>query len=125
MWQLRCHDHIIRNEEELNRIRKYIIDIYQSILRQSGVRLKANESEGSQTGTKVGVTAKFKAIIPLFGSGEVQTSGETVVTILPEFPWPTGTGTAYGLLWYGDLTDPMITDIYGIFGIFEFGWETN
>ena len=26
LWQLRCHDHIIRNEEELNRIRQYIED---------------------------------------------------------------------------------------------------
>ena len=26
LWQLRFHDHIIRNETELNRIRRYIID---------------------------------------------------------------------------------------------------
>ena len=26
LWQLRFHDHIIRNEKELNRIRKYIMD---------------------------------------------------------------------------------------------------
>ena len=26
LWQLRCHDHIIRNKEELNRIRKHIED---------------------------------------------------------------------------------------------------
>lgn len=53
-----------------------IIDIYQSILRQSGVQLKSTEVEGEKTGTKIGVAAKFKAMIPLFGSGEATTTGE-------------------------------------------------
>ncbi|MCD4652449.1 hypothetical protein K8T06_00765 [bacterium] len=51
--------------------------------------------------------------------------GETVITVLPEFSWPRGIGTAYGLFWYGALTDPEITDIFGISGMFEFGWETD
>lgn len=53
-----------------------IIDIYHSILRQSGVMLKSTESEGAQTGTTIGVAARFKAMIPLFGSGEAETKGE-------------------------------------------------
>jgi len=51
--------------------------------------------------------------------------GSTIVSVLPEFPWPAGTGSANGLLWYAALTDPNITDVYGTFDIFEFGWETD
>jgi hypothetical protein len=56
--------------------RTNIIDIYHSILRQSGVTLKTGESQGSQSEATVGVTARFKALIPLFGSGEAETTGE-------------------------------------------------
>jgi len=51
--------------------------------------------------------------------------GQTVVEVLPEFPWPANTGNANGLLWYGALTDPDISDIFGEFDIFTFGWQTN
>jgi len=54
-----------------------IIDIYHSILRQAGVSIKVTESKGSQTESSIGVAAKFKAIIPLFGSGEAETTGQT------------------------------------------------
>jgi hypothetical protein len=56
--------------------RTNIIDIYHSILRQSDVTLKTSESQGSQTGTSIGVATKFKALIPLIGSGEAKTKGE-------------------------------------------------
>jgi len=56
--------------------RTNIIDIYHSILRQSGVTLKTSESQGSQSEATVGVAARFKALIPLFGSGEAETTGE-------------------------------------------------
>lgn len=53
-----------------------VLDIYQSILRQSGIQLKSDSTQGSEMGSSVGVAAKFKAIIPLFGSGEAETTGE-------------------------------------------------
>jgi len=51
--------------------------------------------------------------------------GSTVVEVLPSFPWPDNTGTASGLLWYGALTNPEITDIFGDFDVVTFGWETD
>jgi hypothetical protein len=53
-----------------------IIDIYHSILRQSGVTLKTSESYGSQLEGTVGIGAKFKAMIPLFGSGETEVTSK-------------------------------------------------
>jgi hypothetical protein len=53
-----------------------IIDIYHSILRQSGITIKTSEIQGSQTEASIGVAARFKALIPLFGSGEAETTGK-------------------------------------------------
>lgn len=57
--------------------RTNVIDIYQSILRQSGVTVKTNESQSTNTESTVGIAARFKALIPLFGSGEAEASGQT------------------------------------------------
>lgn len=49
--------------------------------------------------------------------------GLTLVEVLPDFPWPANAGTASGLVWYGALTDPSMTDLVGDLGTFTFGWE--
>lgn len=64
----------------------------------------------------------FDNYLDLYGSFA---PGMTSVEVLPEFPWPGGTGSANGIFWYGALTDPAITDLYGTFSSFEFGWQTN
>jgi hypothetical protein len=56
--------------------RTTILDVYKSILRQSGVTLKSVETTGSDTEVTTSVGAKFKALIPFFGSGEVDASGD-------------------------------------------------
>ncbi len=56
--------------------RTNVIDIYHSILRQTGITLKTEESQGSQSDAKLGIGARFKAWIPLFGGGEAETKGE-------------------------------------------------
>jgi len=49
--------------------------------------------------------------------------GETHIQILPEFAWPSGAGQASGIIWYGALTNPGMTDLFGELGTFTFGWE--
>jgi len=47
-----------------------VVDIYSSILRQLGIKIESSNTQS--TGREAGVTTgmKFKAMIPLFGSGE-------------------------------------------------------
>lgn len=54
-----------------------IIDIYHTILHKSGVKIKVSETQKSQSESSIGVIAKFKATIPLFGSGTAETNGKT------------------------------------------------
>ncbi|MCD4652650.1 right-handed parallel beta-helix repeat-containing protein, partial [bacterium] len=49
--------------------------------------------------------------------------GETIVPILPEFKWPTLDGTVTGIIWYGAITIPEMTEVYGDIGMFTFGWS--
>ena len=49
--------------------------------------------------------------------------GETAVEVLPEFLWPSGVGSASGITWYGALTNPEMTEIYGKMDTFVFGWD--
>lgn len=53
-----------------------IVDIYHAIMRLSGITIKTIETQGAQSETKAGISTKFKAVIPLFGSGEAKASGE-------------------------------------------------
>ena len=48
--------------------------------------------------------------------------GETRVEVLGDFNWPEGVDDLDGIVWYGALTDPEITDIFGVWSTFEFGW---
>jgi hypothetical protein len=47
--------------------------------------------------------------------------GESETTILPEFPWPNA-GTADGLVWYAAMTNPTMTELFGSFDSWAFGW---
>lgn len=49
--------------------------------------------------------------------------GETVIEVLPEFIWPSGTGAANGITWYAAMTDSAITQLFGDYGVFTFGWS--
>ena len=49
-------------------------------------------------------------------------TGVTEVQVLPEFTWPGGAGSADNIYWYGALTDPEISGIFGDWDVYEFGW---
>lgn len=46
----------------------------------------------------------------------------TAITILSQFSWPNGAGSAAGINWHGALTNPEMTDLYGEMSTFTFGW---
>ena len=48
--------------------------------------------------------------------------GLTDVEVLPDFFWPANSGDIVGVEWIAALTNPEITDIYGEWDIYEFGW---
>ena len=54
-----------------------LLDIYQTILSQAGVRLSISTTERSSTESAISIGAKFKAMIPIFGGAEAETSGST------------------------------------------------
>lgn len=52
-----------------------LLDIYQYVLSQAGVKIASAVTEKTGTEASATVGAKFKAMIPLFGSGGAETSG--------------------------------------------------
>ncbi len=48
--------------------------------------------------------------------------GETMIEVLPSFPWPEGAGSFSGARFIAALTDPNIQVIVGEMDTFEFGW---
>jgi len=52
-----------------------VLDIYQTVLSSSGIRITTGTTEKRSTETNIGFSAKVKALIPLFGSGEAGTDG--------------------------------------------------
>ncbi len=50
--------------------------------------------------------------------------GETVIPVLPAFPWPANTGTAANIYWYAAMTDAAIQNLHGDFDMFTFGWDS-
>lgn len=53
-----------------------VLDIYQTILSSSGIKLLSASSQKSAIDATVGFTAKVKALIPMFGGAEAGTKGE-------------------------------------------------
>ena len=56
--------------------RTTVLDMYQIILGKAGVRLNVGIVDRKSTETSVGVSSRFKAMLPLFGSGEAGVSGD-------------------------------------------------
>ncbi len=52
-------------------------------------------------------------------------AGQTTVTIVQYFTWPSGTGSARGITWYGAMTNPEMTAVYGELNTFSFGWGAS
>ncbi len=50
-------------------------------------------------------------------------TGEETETILPDFAWPGGVGTAENLVFYAAMTDPGITTLLGYLDSWTFGWQ--
>ncbi len=49
--------------------------------------------------------------------------GLTPVTVLPDFTWPAGAGTYWGVTWYATLTNQQVTALHGNMDILMFGWH--
>lgn len=64
-----------------------LIDVYQYILSQAGVKLSGATVEKVGTEASVGVGAKFKAMIPLFGSGSAEMTGAVKGSSGAEVRW--------------------------------------
>lgn len=54
-----------------------LLDIYQTILTQAGVKLITGSTEKTSTDSSLSIKAKFKATIPLFGSAATEAGGST------------------------------------------------
>lgn len=50
-------------------------------------------------------------------------SGETTVSVLEPFSWPTTGSTADGIYWYAALTNQDMTEIFGSWDMRSFGWQ--
>jgi hypothetical protein len=55
--------------------RMTVLDMYQIILGKAGVRLNAGTVDKKSTESNIGVSTKFKAMLPLFGGGEAGVTG--------------------------------------------------
>lgn len=52
-----------------------LIDLYQTILSKAGVRIAMSTTEKASSEASISIGARFKAMIPMLGSGEAETSG--------------------------------------------------
>lgn len=52
-----------------------VLDIYQTILSKAGVKLLSGTTEKRSSEATAGISAKVRAMIPIFGGGEVEASG--------------------------------------------------
>ena len=53
-----------------------VLDMYHTVLSQAGIRITTGGTERRSNEASLGFSAKVKALIPLFGSGEAGTKGE-------------------------------------------------
>jgi hypothetical protein len=52
-----------------------LLDVYQQILSQAGVKLVNSTTDKSSTESAISIGARFKAMIPFFGEGSAETTG--------------------------------------------------
>jgi hypothetical protein len=52
-----------------------VLDIYHTVLSGAGIHIMAGVTEKRSTESNIGFSAKVKALIPIFGSGEAGTEG--------------------------------------------------
>ena len=77
-----------RFNEELNYDKKIIIvDIYSSILRQADITIKSSSTESSEKEATLGLVSRFKAILPIFGSAEVEGNTELKSTDIKDYEY--------------------------------------
>ncbi|MBN1356526.1 right-handed parallel beta-helix repeat-containing protein [bacterium] len=50
-------------------------------------------------------------------------SSETVVPVIPEFPWPAGAGSGENVFFYSGLTNPVKTELLGDIDSWEMSWH--
>jgi len=50
--------------------------------------------------------------------------GTSVLEIIPEFPWPSATGSASGIIFWGAMTDSAMTSLFGEMSRIEFGFSS-
>ena len=50
-------------------------------------------------------------------------NGLTELTVISEFTWPSGVGSASGVVWYAALVNPEMTELVSEIGVFDFGWS--
>jgi hypothetical protein len=53
-----------------------LVDIYQTVLAKAGVRILSSGVEKSGSENSIGFVARLKALIPVFGGAEAETSGQ-------------------------------------------------
>ena len=45
-----------------------------------------------------------------------------LLSVIPDFYWPSGVGEAYNIIFYAGMTNPEITDLFGDYDYVSFGW---
>ncbi len=48
--------------------------------------------------------------------------GSQEIPVINPFTWPSNTGSATSIIFWGALTKPDFSDVLGTFGFWEFGW---
>ncbi|HPQ39478.1 MAG TPA: DUF1565 domain-containing protein [bacterium] len=48
--------------------------------------------------------------------------GKNTLTVLPQFIWPAGCGSASGIRWYAGMTNHSMTELFGSLDTVQFGW---
>ncbi|MTJ10498.1 hypothetical protein [Anabaena sp. UHCC 0204] len=62
-----------------------ILDIYSSILRQSGVSIQINFSESTSREASLGIVGKFKATLPFFGGSEIEGNNDLKSSVSKDY----------------------------------------
>jgi hypothetical protein len=50
--------------------------------------------------------------------------GDQLITVIEPFIWPSDVGVGSGDFFFATLTNQEMTEFYGMYGFWEFGWES-